>query len=60
MSVAEVLGEYGTAARYPVGNEEEPDEEVARGAIQLAEQIATFVVQQSHDDIEETASDEKD
>ena len=53
MSAAEVLGEYGTAVRYPMEGEEEPDEETAREAIGLAEQIATFVVRRSHGDTDD-------
>ena len=44
MSAAEVLGEYGAIARYPVEGSEELDIEAATGAIQMAGQIAALVV----------------
>ena len=44
MSAAEILGEYGTALRYPMEGSEEPDVEAAREAIRLAEQVAASVV----------------
>ena len=45
MSAAEILGEYGTTVRYPMGGSEGPDVETAKKAIQLAEQVAALVVQ---------------
>lgn len=45
MSAAEILGEYGTTVRYPMGRSEGPDVETAKKAIQLAEQVAALVVQ---------------
>ena len=45
MSAAEILGEYGTTVRYPMGGSEGPDVEKAKKAIQLAEQVAALVVQ---------------
>ena len=36
MSAAEILGEYGTTVRYPMGRTEDPDVETAKEAIQLA------------------------
>lgn len=47
MSAAEILGEYGTTVRYPIEDEEEPDEAMAREAISLAEQVVSFVVQKT-------------
>ena len=43
LSAAEVLGEYGTRVRYPSEEEAEPEEEAARDAIRLAEQVTTFI-----------------
>lgn len=48
MSVAEILGEYGTTIRYPAGGSEEPDLEAAREAVRLAETVATFVVRSQY------------
>ena len=46
MLVAEILGEYAATTRYPMEGTEEPDIEAGREAIRLAEQVATFVLQQ--------------
>jgi len=43
LSAAEILGEYGTRIRYPSDEDTEPDEEAAREAIRLAEQVKAFV-----------------
>ncbi len=43
MPAAEILGEYGTALRYPMERSEEPDVETAREAIRLAEEVAALV-----------------
>jgi HEPN domain-containing protein len=43
LSATEILGEYGTKVRYPSEEEAGPDEEAAREAIRLAEQVTTFV-----------------
>ena len=45
MSAAEILGEYGTTVRYPMGGSEGPDVETAKKAIQLAEQVVALVAQ---------------
>lgn len=39
----EVLGEYATRMRYPLEGELEPDEERAREALQLAEEMVAFI-----------------
>ena len=46
MSAAEILSEYGTTVRYPMGGAAEPDIEAARRAIVLAEQTVALVAQQ--------------
>ena len=43
MSAAEILGEYGTTIRYPIGGSEDPSLDEAEEAVRLAEKIATFV-----------------
>ena len=45
MSAVEILGEYGTTVRYPMGGSEEPNVETAKEAIRLAEQVAALVMQ---------------
>lgn len=44
MSAAEILGEYGTTVRYPMGRSGDPDLEAAREAVRLAEEVAAFVI----------------
>ena len=43
---AETLGRYGAGVRYPLENFVDPDEQEAREAIALAEEVATFVKNQ--------------
>jgi HEPN domain-containing protein len=43
LDAAEILGEYGTRVRYPSEENPEPDEEAAREAIWLAEQVKAFI-----------------
>ena len=43
MPAVEILNEYGTTMRYPMEGSLEPDIEIAKEAIRLAEQIATLV-----------------
>ena len=49
MPAAEILGEHGTWSRYPMENEEEPDEQMARDAIRLAEKVVAFVADRVKD-----------
>ena len=44
MPAAEILGEYGTAIRYPIEGGEDPDVDMAAEAIRLAEQVAAMVL----------------
>lgn len=43
LPAAEVLGEYATRVRYPMETESEPDEEKAREALHLADQVMAFI-----------------
>lgn len=42
LPAGEILGEYATRVRYPLETESEPDEEKAREALRLAEQVIDF------------------
>lgn len=42
LPAGEILGEYATRVRYPLETKSEPDEEKAREALRLAEQVMGF------------------
>lgn len=44
LPAAEVLGQYATKVRYPSDEEAGPNEDAAREAIDLAEQLSAFVL----------------